>query len=110
MPINTEDEVTITTTYRELARVYAILGKVNNAAFSSLFKQVAALLDPDYKKYAKFVSPIDKSNILNYHSYQFSWEELLFGEQETQHQIQIRELREQAEALLERAKELEGTE
>ena len=106
MPISSEDEVTITTTYRELARVYAILGKVDGAAFSSLFNQVAAMLDPDYKKYSKFISPIDKRDVLNYHSYQFSWEALLFSEQETPQQIQIRE---QAEALLQKAKELEGT-
>lgn len=109
MPINTEDEVTITTTYRELARVYAILGKVDGAPFSSLFNQVVALLDPDYKKYSKLIQPIDKLDVLNYYSYQFSWEALLFSGQETQQQIQIRELREQAEALLQKAKELEGT-
>lgn len=111
MPIKPEDEVTITTTYRELAMVYAILGKTAPAGRSSIFNQVSNLLDPTCAKYSEVIYPItNPQGILNYYKYQAKWEGVLFGAQETQQQIQIRELREQAEALLQKAKELEGTE
>lgn len=110
MPIKPEDEVTITTTYRELARLYVIMGKCNGDTNGELFVKLKSLLDIGGDKYDKLIRPMSSArDILNYNEYQSKWEGMLFGEQETQQQIQIRELREQAEALLEKAKELEGT-
>lgn len=110
MPIKPEDEVTITTTYRELARLYVIMGKCNGDTNGELFVKLKSLLDIGGDKYDKLIRPMSSArDILNYNEYQSKWEGMLFGEQETQQQIQIRELREQAEALLQKAKELEGT-
>lgn len=109
MPIKPEDEVTITTTYRELARLYVILGKANGNTNGRLFVKLKSLLDIGGDKYNKLIRPMTSArDILNYGEYQSKWEGMLFGEQETQQQIQIRELREQAEVLLQKAKELEG--
>ena len=107
--IKPEDEVTITTTYRELATVYAIYGSVNGAGNSYLFKKLENMLDYNRKVYDKVIGNKTKEQILNYNQYQKEFETLLFSQEpvETDQQKQIRELREQAEAMLQQVKALE---
>ena len=109
--IKPEDEVTITVTYRELATVYAIYGSVNGAGNSYLFKKLENMLDYNRKVYDKVVGNKTREQILNYNQYQKEFEALLFPQEpvETKQQKQIRELREQAEALLQKAKDIESS-
>jgi hypothetical protein len=117
MSIRPEDEVTITTTYGELARAYAVLGAVNGSSYPnkegySYWGQLKKLLDPNQVTHDSFFffGGNKKKDILDYMNYQAEWVNLLFPQEpiETKQQKQIRELREQAEELLAKAKKLEG--
>lgn len=110
MPIKPEDEVTITTTYRELALCYAVLGKISFKGEMKLWIKLREMLDPEQRVYDSLIYSKDFSELEQYSKIKDKWEGLLFPQKpvETQQQIQIRELREQAEALLQKAKELEG--
>lgn len=112
MNIKPEDEVTIATTYGELARAYAVLGKVNGKDYgSALWSKIATMLDPSEEVYSKIIDNKTFGQLSDYNSIQSGWLDLLFPQEpmETSQQKQIRELREQAELLLSKAKELEGT-
>lgn len=105
--IKPEDEVTITTTYGELARVYAVLGNVNGLGYGEhLWHQLVEILDPEEKVYNGLVCSKKEEELMDYASYQKEWLNALFP-QETDQQKQIRELREQAKELLKKAKQLE---
>lgn len=110
MPIKPEDEVTITTTYRDLALCYAVLGKIRFNGEMKLWTKLREMLDPEQRIYDSLIYSKDFSELEQYSYIKDKWEGLLFPQKlvETKQQIQIRELREQAEALLEKAKELEG--
>ena len=106
--IKPEDEVTITVNYRDLALAYAVLGKTTGPD-SRLYKQAKDMLDPNWKAYDSLKLRNKTSDqILRYGDYYKEFESLLFPQEpvETGQQKQIRELREQAEALQEQSKEL----
>lgn len=109
--IKPEDEVTITVTYRDLAKMYALLGSVS-CTYSDhrLFYRLEKMLDPSGNARDKVVTNnIPYENRLNYKEYQEEFESALFPEPiETEQQKQIRELREQAEALLQKVKDIES--
>lgn len=114
MSIKPEDEVTITTTYGELARAYAVLGKVNGKTIGKevLWCTIRKLLeDPFQEIYNKEIT-LDRSieDLADYAAIQEDWLNSLFPPEpvETEQQKQIRELREQAEVLLDKANQLEG--
>lgn len=106
--IKPEDEVTITVTYHDLALVYAVIGRVFGTD-SRLYDLAQEMLDPDFSKSCVIglsLKTIDE--IVRYGNYCKEFEALLFPQEpvETEQQKQIRELREQAEALQEQSKEL----
>ena len=107
--IKPEDEVTITVTYRDLAKMYALLGSVS-CTYSDhrLFYRLEKMLDTSGNIRDKVVvDNVPYENRLNYKEYQEEFEALLFPEPiETEQQKQIRELREQAEAMQEQSKAL----
>lgn len=107
--IKPEDEVTITVNYRDLALVYAVLGKTTGP-YSMLYKQAKEMLDLNWKAYDSLnLRNKTSDQILRYGDYYKEFEALLFPEPiETGQQKQIRELREQAEALLQKAKDIES--
>lgn len=110
--IKPEDEVTITATYRDLAKIYALLGTTScKYADHSLFYKLENMLDPSgHIRDKVVVDNVPYENRLNYKEYQEEFEVLLFPETiETEQQKQIRELREQAEALLQKAKDIESS-
>ena len=109
--IKPEDEVTITVNYRDLALAYAVLGKTTGPA-SMLYRQVRNMLDPNWKAYDSLnLCNKTSDQILRYGDYYKEFEALLFPQEpvETEQQKQIRELREQAEALLQKAKDIESS-
>lgn len=107
--IKPEDEVTITVTYRDLAKMYALLGSVS-CTYSDhrLFYRLEKMLDPSGDiRDSVIVNNIPYENRLKYEEYQKEFESALFPEPvETEQQKQIRELREQAEAMQEQSKAL----
>ena len=110
--IKPEDEVTITATYRDLAKIYALLGTTScKYEDHSLFYKLENMLDPSgHIRDKVVVDNVPYENRLDYKEYQEEFEVLLFPEPiETEQQKQIRELREQAEALLQKAKDIESS-
>ena len=110
--IKPEDEVTITVTYRDLAKMYALLGSVPCTYNDHrLYYKLEKILDPSGDiRDSVVVNNISYENRLKYKEYQEEFEALLFPEPvETEQQKQIRELREQAEALLQKAKDIESS-
>lgn len=108
--VRPEDEVTITTTYGELAKAYAILGRVNGHNYGEdLWVSASRILGEmsGYKAYATLEHQ-DIATRANYNSYQDQWIETIFGSQKTKAQIAVENLRKKAEELLTQAKELEG--
>ena len=107
--IKPEDEVTITVTYRDLAKMYALLGSVScTYRDHRLFYRLEKMLDPSGDiRDSVVVNNIPYENRLKYEEYQKEFESALFPEHvETEQQKQIRELREQAEAMQEQSKAL----
>ena len=107
--IKPEDEVTITVTYRDLAKMYALLGSVSCTYNDHrLYYKLEKMLDPSGDiRDSVVVNNISYENRLKYKEYQEEFESALFPEPvETEQQKQIRELREQAEAMQEQSKAL----
>ena len=107
--IKPEDEVTITATYRDLAKMYALLGSVPCTYNDHrLYYKLEKMLDPSGDiRDSVVVNNISYENRLKYKEYQEEFESALFPEPvETEQQKQIRELREQAEAMQEQSKAL----
>lgn len=106
-------EVTITTTYGELARAYAVLGKVNGydlgdclwLTVEASIRQVSAGCS---EAYTESIWPKSDIEVIPYRRYQQEWLEALFGEQVSEKQKQIKELEAKAEELLEKVRELKG--
>lgn len=98
--ISPEDEVTITTTYGELAKVYAVMGCVNGKDYGkNIFNTVANILDPSQSRYDNVIyTKIPKTARLEYVEYQDKWIKALFGEQESEEEkakaLKIKELEE----------------
>ncbi len=99
--ISPEDEVTITTTYGELAKVYAVLSGTNGESRGKdLWDLCSELLCDSYavtrnKKYWSFgLHKKTPAELLNYTEYQDAWEKHLFQPKETEQQRKIRELEE----------------
>lgn len=80
--ITPETEVTITTTYGELARVYYVMGAANGATHKILWGKVADLLgDSDHSIYW---GNKPKHSFINYFTVQEKWESLFFKSKEQQ--------------------------
>lgn len=109
--IRPDDEVTITTTYGELARAYAVLGKVGGRPYGAdLWSIIGDIIDDFGSVYSQIVYPKDLEGACKYPEYQKEWLAALFPEPapvESPTQRKARELREQAELLLVKARELE---
>ena len=105
-PIRPEDEVTITTTYGDLARAYALLGRAKGKTFGdeSLFSKIAVLIDPYGEKYDNFNFP-DDAYMLDYYSYQQKWLDTLFP-QKTEQEVAIEEKQKEIDRLEKEIKEL----
>jgi hypothetical protein len=103
--IRPEDEVTITTTYGELAVALYFLGEVAQPYGQQLYNQ---LLEVFNLEYADFTSLVDDE--LNFYRVKSEVYATLFPEPtpvESPTQRKVRDLREQAELLLAKARELE---
>jgi len=82
-----EDKVVIEVSLRELARVYAVMGRVNGKIDNldvTLWEVAGKHLDPFGRRYAKFMYSVESSNTLDYNSYQDKWESLFFDDETTQ--------------------------
>lgn len=97
--IKPEDEITITTTYGELARIYAILGNANGADYGkSLWKIASEAFNDSWeetrnKKFWEFdkTNKLKEQDVLDYRLYQKEWEKLLFN-QKSEKDLKIEEL------------------
>lgn len=79
-----EDKVVIEVSLRELARVYAVMGRVNGKVGTSplVWNLARDVLDPDGNKYGSFrIGEIE--DICAYYSYQAEWESLFFDDETT---------------------------
>lgn len=104
--IRPEDEVTITTTYGELAVALYFLGEVAQPYGQQLYNQILEVFNLEY---ADFTSLVDDE--LDFYRVKSEVYATLFPEPtpvESPTQRKARELREQAEELLAKARELEG--
>lgn len=106
-PIRPEDEVTITTTYGELAVALTLLGEVSSESNEGLilYKRILEIFDVKYLNLPEVVG----TNI-NFHEVKDEVYAILFPEPtpvESPTQRKAREMREQAEMLLAKARELE---
>lgn len=106
--IRPEDEVTITTTYGELAVALTLLGEVSSESNEglTLYERILELFDV---KYLNLPEVVGKN--INFHEVKDEVYAILFPQPtsvESPTQRKVRELREQAEELLAKAKELEG--
>lgn len=103
-----EDLVTITTTYGELAKAYAVFGTTNGHPYGeSLFGIARGILDPEQKIYDQFFYVEDEPEQReDYVSYQEDWLKVLFKEYSNNKEKQ--EIINQIETLQTRLKELEG--
>lgn len=107
--IRPEDEVTITTTYGELAKIYLLLAKTNGIGGFITFMECKRIFDDEDR--VKLNQVYSKFNLYDYSGIESEWLKILFPELtpvESPTQRKVRELREQAEELLAKAKELEG--
>lgn len=101
--IKPEEEVTITITYGELLRAVMVTGHSNGVTYDkSIYDIGKDLLDLDDADIRKYVT-----TTIDYYSIQDELEAKVFGPKETEQERNIRELREQAEELLAKARELE---
>lgn len=106
--IRPEDEVTITTTYGELAKVYLLLANSNGICGFTTFTECQRIFDDEDS--VKLEQVYFKFNVDDYCGIESEWLKILFPEPtpvESPTQRKARELREQAELLLAKAKELE---
>lgn len=105
------DEVTITITLAELAKAYAVLGKVyDRNEGESLYSIAQGVLDPEGVIYWD----LDNRDLMekctpsiDYCSIQDKWEDLFFEPEEADIQRKIRELKETAAKIQQQIKELE---
>lgn len=83
--ITPETEVTITTTYGELARAYFVMGSVTGRrGEATLWKAIGNLLgDKSRSNYTKF-NPVADLMVIDYAKYQEDWEALFFKSKEQQ--------------------------
>ena len=106
--IKPEDEVTITVTYRDLAKIYALIGSSTCRYMDeNLYLRLMSMLDSGGDiRYNIVYQKVPRSERLDYAAYQEEFEAALFPQEptETEQQKQIRELRERAEALQEQSK------
>lgn len=80
-PIKPEDEVTITTTYGDLAEVYAVMGAVCGASFGGCVWGIAkGLLDPNQKVYNSLRPNL--TGHIDYSSFQGEWLAALFTKED----------------------------
>ena len=109
--IKPTDEITITTTYGELARVYAVLGSASCGkllAGEDIWRKCQSIFDPDQKIYDAII-PDSDVRVMCYATYQKEWLDALFPQEtETESQRKIRELRETIEKAQRQIQELEG--
>lgn len=107
--IRPEDEVTITTTYGELARVYAVMGHVNGKDFSKTLWQISKemLSDTTHDIYDEHLNTKDVYEVIDYSEYQEKWINALFNKK-TEQQLQIEALEETIRKAAEQIKKLKG--
>ena len=104
------DKITVEITLAELARIYAIMGKVTASADCTLWDKAKELLDPEREVYDAIVGAREDgrtTTILQYHTYQKEWVNALF-KQETEQQKRIRELKETIAKAQQQIEELEN--
>ena len=106
------DSITITTTYGELAKVYAVVGRMNGEDFGeSLFYIISNLMDEDDKALDSNIRPDSWKDLGNYYSYQKQWLEAIFPacKQKTEAQLKLEELQrtiEDAQRQIEQLKQM----
>ena len=101
------DKITVEITLAELARIYAIMGKVTEGGDCTLWGKAKELLDPERKVYDAIISARDGWKTLQYHTYREEWLDALFN-QETEQQKRIRELKETIAKAQQQIEELEN--
>lgn len=105
--INPEDKVVLTLSYRQVAKLYAIMGRVNGTGDSSCWGKLKEIVeDFDQSKYNSFVYEREHADAMEYSEYQDEWEKILFSEQKSEAEIQLEKLQEQIKELEKQAQKL----
>lgn len=105
--IKPEDIADVKFTYAELAQIYAIMGSYTSG--TNLWEKIKCIIDPHREIYDYIIDPLGMQDLKFYNRYKAEWLSALFPQPsvESETQRQVRELREQAEELLAKAKVLE---
>lgn len=102
-----EDKITVEITLAELARVYAVMGKVDGGIGDTIWQKAKEILDPRREIYNGMMLGSPAEHVLKYTHYCREWERALFH-RETEQQKQIRELKETIQKAQQQIEELEG--
>lgn len=100
------DVFTYTFTYREIARLYAILGKATGSFPSMFWEEIRDKLDPGQMLYDRYIREKDYKEVMHYHTYGDRWERAIFAPKETEEQKKIKELEETIKKAQEQIQEL----
>ena len=101
------DKIAVEITLAELARIYAVMGKVTVSADCTLWDKAMELLDPKREVYDAIISARDGRTTLQYHTYREEWLNALF-KQGTEQEKRIRELKETIAKAQQQIEELEN--
>jgi hypothetical protein len=111
MKINADEVVSVKLTYRQIARLYAITGKVaGGSQGSSSWNIFSELLGDKFKdKYHNFIYHKNESDVFKYGDYEEQWEKILFGPPKSEAEIQLEKLENKIKELQEEAQKLKET-
>jgi len=110
MKINPDEVVSVHLTYRQIAKLYAIMGRASGCGASSawgLFKEI--LKDSKQEKYNNFIYPRCNDDVVEYSKYQDEWEKIIFGSPKSEAEIQLEKLEDKIKELQEEAQKLKET-
>lgn len=110
MKINPDEVVNVHLTYRQIARLYAVMGNSSGEAKSSSWKIFSELLqDKSHQKYMSFIYHKDASKVFEYGDYEQQWEKIIFGPPKSEAEIQLERLENKIKELQEEAQKLKET-
>lgn len=101
------DKITLELTGKQLAKIYAVMGKTNGSFQNCIWDKAKEILDPHLEIYDKIVGGKGKLEVMDYCSYEDAWLKALF-EEKSEAQLQLEKLQDQIAQLTKEADTLKG--